>query len=586
MPSKVCPTCHKSIDDILLKVKYTCGHEEKVCMDCADQSNKGLKCPNCQKSSPQTNAKEAPKEIKGCFKCNGKIDLSNKSSFQEIKFKSCKASTHSVLICGECFKQKYASLVQEEGHTKRCFLCFSDLQKNNILYYSENLDCKGDHKVNLCGQCHQIFNKVTKRCPKCEEFKIDQSLCVACYHPIEDKVNILPIKCDSTSHKFSICMNCATNLSMPRLVCRLCSNKPAAYYSYFQTCETNVNELCLQAIKFISNDLSSEVFEVDDSTCPSCEPISINYELVINGDSQEDEEIWLPAFSSVGKLGQNFIVTGGCDLESYTSLASSYLIKFIQDGSFHHYKASLMPFPLNKPRNSHSSYYSEKENTLYVFGGAQKTAKNQITYLDSFECLPVLDDSINFNGDAEWQMCEFKLKKARCSASTIVFGNRLYIFGGFSAVSTKENSIEYLDLASKNVVLINVSQTWEIPIKPVLKVQEDAILIIGGFLGNQSQNDKVTKFYPKQEKVEAQPNSEIATHGILNSIQAFDHFIVFGGIQSSIQMSSQIKLRSKSFKTGQEFSSTLNVGRLLNAESTRLCMEFFDSAQIQFNFDN
>jgi hypothetical protein len=586
MPSIVCPKCHKKTDDMLFAVKYTCGHQEKVCMDCTEDTGQNSKCPNCQNASREPIAKIPAKDSKSCFKCSGAIDSSNKSSFQEIKFKSCKTNIHSVLICRECFRQKYESLVQEEGRKKRCFLCFSDFQKSNMLYYSENLDCKGDHKVNLCGKCHQIFNKVTKRCPKCEEFKIDQSLCVACYHPIEDKVTILPIKCDSTSHKFSICMNCATNLSMPKLVCRLCSNKPAAYYSYFQTCETNVNELCLPAIKFISNDLSPEVFEVDDSTCPACEPISINYELVINGDSQEDDEIWLPAFSSVGKLGQNFIVSGGCDLESYTSLASSYLIKFIQEGSFHHYKAGLMPFPLNKARNSHSSYYSEKEKTLYVFGGAQKTAKNQITYLDSFECMPVLDDSINFNGDAEWQMCEFKLKKARCSASTVVFGNRLYIFGGFSAVSTKENAIEYLDLINKNVVLVNLSQTWEIPIKPVLKVQEDSILILGGFLNNQSQNDKVTKFYPKQEKVEVQPNTDIATHGILNSIQAFDHFMLFGGIQSSIPMSSQIKLRVKSLKSGQEFNNTLNFGRLLNAESTRLCMEFFDSAQVEFNLDN
>ena len=586
MPSKVCPNCHKNTDDILVSCKFTCGHEKKICMDCVTELNQKNKCADCQHVPAQPTPKETPKPAPSCFKCNGNIDKANKASFQEIKFKSCKTSTHSVIICGQCFKQKYASLVQDEGHTKRCFLCFLDLQKNSILYYSENLDCNGNHKVNLCGKCHQIFNKVTKRCPKCEEFKIDQSLCVACYHPIEDKVNILPIKCDSTSHKFSICMNCATNLSSPRLVCRLCSNKSAAYYSYFQTCETNVNELCLPAIKFISNNLTPEIFEVDDSTCPICEPISINYELVINGDNQEDEEIWLPAFSSVGKLGQNFIVTGGCDLESGTSKATSYLINFIQDGSFHHYKASLMSMPLNKARNSHCSYYSEKEKTLYVFGGAQKTSKTQIGYLDSFECLPVLDDSINFNGDAEWQMCEFKLKKARCLASTVVFGNRLYIFGGFSGLSTKENSIEYLDLSDKKVVLVNLSQTWDIPVMPVLKVEDDGILVIGGFSGAQSQNNRVTKFSPKQEKIDEQPASAIATHGILNSINAFGHFIVFGGIQSSLPMSSQIRLKSKSWKTGQEFTSTLNFGRLLNAESARLCMEFFDSAQIEFNIDN
>jgi hypothetical protein len=578
---KKCSKCEKLPDGPLLKINFVCQHEEAFCMDCIDSVKSDQGCTNCKKSV------KPAKDMRACFKCEKEVDLTSDKNFQMINFKSCKTNSHSEVICSACFKEKFASLVHCENQKKRCYLCYSDLDKNKLLYYSESLNCKEEHKVHLCGKCHEIFNKVPKRCPKCEDIKPNQNLCVACYHPIQDKITILPINCDSNSHKFSICMNCASNLASPHLICRLCSNKPSTYYSYFQTSETNINELCIPSIKFISNSIDKNVFEIDEHICPTCEPISINYELVLSGDSNdEDDETWLNPFSSISKMGQNFVVSGGCNLVTGLSEDSTVLIKFIQDGRNKFYKTTIMSGAmLQNLRHSHSSFYYEKEKTLYAFGGAQTKSKNQITYLDSFECLGVIDDSINYNGAGEWQTCEFKLKNPRCNASTIVFGTRLYIFGGFSGISKREEKIEYLDLAKKNIIEVNLIGEWNSPIRPVLSVQGNGILVFGGFIRDESQNDKVCKVIKSSGKVEHLPSSGINVNGILNSVMVQNNFIIFGGVQNSSASYTPFKIKGKNITTGQEITSNKLFGRLLNEETFRQCGEYFSGAQIEFYFE-
>ena len=513
---KFCGECQKAISkNDFYQVSYKCNHELDCCIDCVGHSNSVDLCFNCRLDT-------------NCEKCHKGIDKTKTKDFKRINFQNCKLKDHSICVCKSCFQTAYFKLVESKSPLF-CYMCTSNIEKNNLIYYTEPLNCAGTHKANLCGKCYPVFQKIKKRCPRCSPFDVTGELCVACYHPTNEKITILPIACDNTAHKFTICFDCVDNLTQPHMVCRLCDAKEKKNFVYLQTVENEQDEQCLSILKFALNKLDVNSIEVDGFVCPECEPVSVNLCLITNQKDDKEQEQFYP-FAAVAKFGQNLMVSGGINGQLEASSNECLVVKFPQDGRHYQFNRNTYTSEMNKSRHAHGSFYYEKEKTIYAIGGAQKIRPSEIEYLDSIENFSVLDDSVNFSGVGEWQTCLFKLKRARCSFSQLRVGDCLVVFGGFSGVGKLEQSLEIIDFKNKKVTLVELAKEMNVPIYPVLlQKSETEMFVVGGFSKNECVNVSSSVVNFQTGKFSVSDFKGIEVRDKLRCIRAFDDIFLFGG---------------------------------------------------------
>lgn len=601
--SENCGECKKNFrkNDLYI-VKYNCGHELKTCIDCNDINDKEELCFECRKVI--------------CYKCNRGTDKNKTSEYKRVIFQNCLTKDHSLNVCKQCFQEGYQKLVvgdslspKEDQQSRHCYLCTTNISKNDLLSYNYDLDCKGKHKIVICVKCNQLFQKIKKKCPKCEPFQIETEFCFACYQPTDEKVAILPIACNIPEHKYTICINCASSLSSPKMVCRFCDAKPKEQYFFCQTIETETEELCAPVVRFVSNRIDPHSIEIDRFLCPTCHPISAILKPILNENTnglnrknsfsvQEEDGVWFNAFASATKFGDNLMVTGGLDPGADTdtdpdtqknlSTDSCSVVKFIQDGRSFGFLHQPYPCKLNKRRHGHQSFYDNKEKTIYVIGGAQKTSPNKISFLDSIECLSVVDTTINFEENETWNHLEAKLKVKRSSFAICSIGRKLYLFGGFSGLNLREETIEVLDLETKTLQLLPLASGFKIPIYPVLIPQTDKeVLLLGGFTSEGNKNEESFKLNIETGKFSKHTFSGINTSDRMHQIFAFGESIIFGGncFDSS---SNQNSARLKSLTTGYEapISGGFKNLKTSSKDSMKSLLDCFPSSQFQFVFNN
>lgn len=515
MVNNICEKCKILKDETFYSRKMKCGHEMYMCLDCIDEKDDTTLCFSCS-------------SIK-CFECDNTLDINKTQTYKKIDFDNCTTRTHSVVICETCVRTKSSKLVCIEKPV--CFLCYVDLKTNNYLYYTEELNCEKDHKVNLCGKCRDIFTQVSKKCPECVPLKLNKTHCVACYKEVDSNLSILPIQCNNNLHKFNICMDCTENLDNPYLTCRLCQNKNEQNFAVFKTCDNTYNQIGLLGFKFISNRLIKGNIEIDKFVCPDCHPVTVKPYIIKNHSLDEEPPLWFNPNASVCKFGDNYMLSGGYSIEFGTSLDTTYLVKFERDGRFQYYTAELSPAIMNKKRHSHGSYYDKNQNTLYIFGGASITKKGEIEYLNSVEVMIIQDDSLNAVADNlnEWQNTEIKLKKPRCNFSNININNKLYLFGGFEDINKICNSIEIIDFSNSSTSLVDIKKTNQIiPLNPVLDYKDNNIIIYGGTDGRKTLNT-VNRFNIKNNELTSTGELSETMQGKLRSVKLDNELYIFGG---------------------------------------------------------
>lgn len=572
--SKVCGECQVKLEKgNYYQTQYQCGHEINCCIDCAGINDTELKCPQCRVFTK-------------CESCKKKINAENPTSFKRVNFQTCQTKDHSINICKECYQGSYKKLVNEQ-EIQFCYLCTTDIDQSNLIYTEQTLNCKKQHKVKLCSKCFQIFKKIEKRCPVCEPFDIAGDLCVACYRVTNEKITLLPIWCNSTSHKFSICLDCASSIDKPHLVCRLCHSKDQTHYVFMQSVENEQNQKFVPVIKFMSNKYKENSIEIDKFICPKCEPVSASLNLIADDNTDFNHDSWFYLFSSVTRFGDNFMVSGGIKTDTGFTTNECSIVKFLQDGRNFFFKKDTYRIELNKGRHAHGSFYYEKEQTVYVIGGAQKIKEKEINYLDSIENFSILDSSIHFDGQGEWQMSEFKLKKARCSFAQVQIGSLLIIFGGFSDIGKIEDSLEIIDFENKTVTLVQLEKGYLTPVYPVLLPHSKTeIQVIGGFTknGNQNQESHIVNF--KKGSVSKSAVKGFPVSDKLHVVRAFDDVFIFGG---SCFDTSKSKHSAKflSLKNGNE---KLISGGYKNMNQTSIdaiknILDCFGSEQFDFTLD-
>ena len=517
MVAETCYSCKKSVDDQPMTMNFSCGCEKAFHLDCLPNSTTG-KCSDCS-------SVDACK----CFKCEKNIDSSKKGSYQRIEFKTCKAEKHFIDICVECIGKNYEVLVSKEDHM--CFLCHAQLKENKYLYYTEKLKCKDGHEINLCGSCKDIFTKVDVKCPVCTPPKIGEKHCLFCYGPCEIDMYVMPIQCNNKNHQFRVCLDCISCLNQPRFACRLCQNKKEKNYAILKTIENDENKIGLIGIKLALNEINKNSIEYDHFICPTCEPISIKPGFIECQSLEEEIPVWMDIQASVANCGNYFILSGGYNLEFNTSVKTSLMIKFNKDGRFRNYTAEYIGCMMNKGRHSHGSYFSEKDNSVYIFGGCNKQSKDEVEYLDTIEIM-ILGDTTNMalaDNFREWQKINFKLKKARASFSFVEVSGLVYIFGGFEGVGKVAKSVEIVDFIKSKSKLVDLkSSDFSIPINPVLKKDGSKIILYGGYNG-QRKNDQVFEFDVETEKVRKLGELCVTVSGKQRKMEIDNQMLVFGG---------------------------------------------------------
>lgn len=568
--STKCAECHKPVrlDDVYL-TPFNCKHEAALCFDCLPVAEKESNCFKCRSVV--------------CVKCQNGVDKNKLSDYKSISFANCATKNHSVYVCKPCFQGSYARLVPSDAH-HFCYLCTSSIERSNLIYYSKELDCPKKHKVSLCGKCDVLFPKTEKRCPVCQPFELTGELCVACYKPTKDKINILPIACYSSSHKFTICLDCAQNLNKPHLVCRFCNAKDTANHVFLQTVENEQDEQCLPCLRFTDNKLDLNAIEIDSFICPTCEPYSACLTLVAQRGS-EDEEQWFRPFSGVTRFGSNVMITGGVDIDQKQSVNECSVAKFLQDGRHYSYKRNVYTNVMNKGRHAHGMFYFEKEKTIFAIGGAQKIKETEIEYLDSIENFAVLDESLNFNGNGEWQTSTFKLKRARCSFGQVRAGNKLVIFGGFSGIDKVENSLEVIDFDEKKVTLVELEGEFKAPIYPVLlHTGQSEVTVIGGFSDHEARNTNCFVVDFETGRTRKSSPAGLPVSDRLHSIQAFGETFVFGGnCFDKLNTKSSGKFRSIAGGFQGVIAGGYKDLKHHSVESIKSLLDCFCSESIQFN---
>ena len=545
-----------------------------VCLECISVSEKQPDCFKCR-----------TKDMKKCYQCESLVDLSKKDAGKKITFSNCPKKTCSATVCKTCFQKGYQKLISTPDSNQHvCYLCLNDLEKTKSIRYTDNLNCSGSHKIILCGDCQKIFSKVKKRCPICDPFEMDAELCVACYYPTKDSMSILPVSCNSHHHKFNICIDCASSLTQPTFICRLCNLKDNQNYVFMQTVEDNQDSLCLPSLRFMSNKISKDSIEIDKYLCPECEPVSVKLNLISSSD-ENSNTVWFPMFASVAKFGTNFLVSGGIDMETGSSVASSMVVKLDKAGFIPTFQMNNMGM-LKKSRHAHGSFYHEKEKNLYVIGGAEKKGNsNTVDYLNSIECFDILDPSQHFDTHQEWNTTMFKLKRARCCFSQLQMEEKLIIFGGFSGVGKIEPTIEIIDFHKKTVLFLDMDKNYTVPIYPVLfKNDQDSILVVGGFqkeIGVNSTSHIVSLKYPKSTPV---PNKGIQVSDKLRSINAFGTNIIFGG--NNFEKTSDGK-GAQFRSSNNDFFGVIDSGykslKSHSIDSIKQVLDCFNGGQFDFN---
>ena len=515
MNKKACDKCETKTSDSFYTKKLKCGHEKYFCLDCLTELHGNELCSECSSLK--------------CFDCEATISVQKTDTYKKINFENCETKTHSVAVCETCTNKKSSKLVAEIQPT--CFLCYVDLKAKSYLYYTEELNCEKKHKVNLCGKCRDIFTKVEKRCPACVPLKPNRNYCVACYNEVDINLSILPIQCNNDLHKFNICMNCTENLDNPYLICRLCQNKNEQNYAVFKTCEDTYNQIGLLGFKFISNKIIKESIEIDKFVCPECHPMTVKPYIIKNQNIDDELPFWFNPNASVCKFGDNYLLSGGYNIEFGTSLDSSYLVRFERDGRFKYYTAELNPAVMNKKRHSHGSYYDKSNNTLYVFGGASIVKKNEIEFLNSIEIMLVNADKLHVVADNlnEWQSTGMKLKKPRCNFTTIELGNKLYLFGGFEDINKVCNSIEIVNFGNSSTLLVDLKQSsCPLPLNPVLDSKGKDIIIYGGTDGRKQLNT-IIKFDTSSHELKKVGEMTATMAGKLRSLKVEGELYIFSG---------------------------------------------------------
>ena len=591
--SSNCGECQKSLkkNDSYV-IEYSCKHELNCCIDCINICEDEAMCFNCR-------------SVK-CAKCAKGVDKTKLTEYKRIAFQNCLTNDHSICICRSCFQDGYAKIVdtcdkpnEANKANKFCYLCTTNLTKNNLIHYNESLDCSQKHQIVICAKCHPIFKKIKKRCPLCQPFKIDSDFCFACYEPTSEKIAILPIACNTPDHKFTICIDCASNLSSPSVVCRFCDAKEKSQYFFSQTVETTLDELCVPVIQFSFNKIDFNAIEIDKFVCPKCHPVSATLKLIKSENSahnhhgghqfdDEEEETWFHPFSNVTSFGENLMVTGGVNRITNKSSKSCWVIQFVQDGRNFEYIKNRYSQGMNKRRHAHQSFYDQEEKTLYVIGGAQKINEKEILYLDSIECLNIIDETINFNSNENWNVLSIKLKKPRCSFSQCLVNKKLVLFGGFSGIGKMEESIEFLDLHSKDTELIQLNKGYLFTIYPIiLKQSNDEIIVYGGFPKGSPQNDDAYCINLKSGNWSKSNKKGLKSSNKLHHIRAFDQEIIFGGNSFDCGISSN-SARMKLIDS--ELFAPISEGyKNLKASSVEAMKDHFDcfgSAEFNFVFRN
>lgn len=512
-----CSGCSKIIKDVPLSVNFSCSHEKVYHLDCLP-SNTNKKCSDC---SPTLSSK--------CFKCDKSIAIEQKESYQRIDFQTCKEKKHFIDICKDCIEKNYEVLVSKEDHM--CFLCHALLKENKYLYYTENLKCEKDHEIKLCGNCKDIFTKVKVKCPVCTPPKINEKYCLFCYGPSDLDMFVMPIHCNNRNHRFRMCLDCTSCLKEPRFACRLCQNKKEKNYAILKTIENDESKIGLIGIKLTQNETNKNNIEHDHFICPVCEPMSMKPSFIECQSLEEEIPVWMDIQASVANCGNYFILSGGYNLEFNTSVKTSLMIKFNKDGRFRNYTAEYIGCMMNKGRHSHGSYFSEKDNSVYIFGGCYKQSKGEVEFLNTIEIM-ILGDTTSqalVDNFKEWQRISFKLKKPRCSFSFIEVSGLVYIFGGFEGVGKISKSIEIVDFIKSQSKLIEIKDnSMTIPISPVLQVKGNKIMLYGGYDG-QRQNSQVYEFDIETEKLQKTGELNVFVNGKQRKMEIDDQVLVFGG---------------------------------------------------------
>lgn len=506
MDKEVCSNC-KNPNESLFGLSYTCGHEDKLCIECMEKNGNNKKCNDCSSEK--------------CYKCQNNV-VPNKSKI--INFSLCETKTHSVTICNECEQNSYKKLVSKDE--KICFLCFVNLEKEKLLYYTEKLNCKDNHEAKLCGKCYEIFEKVDKRCPICDPFELDQPLCIACYNPMETQIKIMPIMCNKFEHKYNLCLDCTDKLDKPYMICRICQNKKHKNYVYLKTNEDSDKNPNFLGLKFSCNEIDPEKLFIDTFSCPKCQEVEASSFLV---KGFEDSPVcWMNPSSSIVNLGNNLLVIGGYNEILNCSLNTSQFVRFYQDGRIRYFECEEIMNSLNKKRHFHGSYYNKKEKEVYVFGGVCKNKSNTIEYLQSVEIMLIPDNSehIQIDNSLEWQKTSFKLKEKRSNFIMLENQGFIYLFGGYKGIGIMNNNIEVVDFYKKKSRIIKVDVT--IPILSAFKKNDKNVVFFGGFDGRRKNTNLYTFDFKTEKFIESKNNIENYPEG-LRSININNNFYLFGG---------------------------------------------------------
>lgn len=109
---------------------------EESCSEC----NKPLfYCDDCLGSKPTTCAGCSRL---ACFRCQSNLSGVSEKEMRKITFRRCrqKNKPHTTYECAPCTASLAGRLVANE-RSKNCFMCYADLEKEQLLYYSEKLNC-------------------------------------------------------------------------------------------------------------------------------------------------------------------------------------------------------------------------------------------------------------------------------------------------------------------------------------------------------------------------------------------------------------------------------------------------------------
>ena len=570
MDKEVCSNC-KNPNESLFGLSYTCGHEDKLCLDCMEKNEDNKKCSNCTPVKIE--------KIEKCYKCQNNVD-SKKS--KKIKFSLCETKTHSVIICNDCEQNSYKKLVSKDE--KICFLCFVDLDKEKLLYYTEKLNCKDNHEAKLCGKCYEIFEKVDKRCPICDPFEINEPLCIACYNPMETQIKIMPIMCNKFQHKFNLCLNCTDKLDKPYMICRICQNKKHKNYVFLKTNADSDNNPNFLALKFSCNKINKKNLFIDTFSCPECQEVEASPFLI---KSFEDTPVcWMNPSSSIISLGNNLLVTGGYNEVLNCSLNTSQFVKFFQDGRIRYFECEEIMNTLNKKRHFHGSYFNQKESEVYIFGGICKSKANNIQFLQTVEILLIPDNSehMEIDNSLEWQKTSFKLKQKRSNFTMIENQGLVYLFGGYKGIGIMNNTIEVVDFFKKKSRIIKVDIT--IPILSTFKKNDKNVLFFGGFDGKRKRRN-ILSFDFKTEKFTELKNDPVNYPVGLRSIEINNNFYIFGGNKfnkskkKNTELFRFMKFNKDTNNFGKEQSIDANSNTIINDLDLNL-LNFYEGVEFQF----